>query len=69
MGYMNISFWIGVMFWAFILGFWLGITFPGSNKPRKTAAASETSDGYDFYISDSQYKNFLSYDGTTQEKE
>ena len=66
---MNLSFWIAVMFWAFIMGFWLGISFPNQNtKPPKSYPA-EIGDGLDFYISDKEYRNFLSYDGTTQEKE
>ena len=66
---MNLSFWIAIMIWAFIFGFWLGVSLPNSgNKPPKSSAA-EIDDGLDFYISNKEYRNFLSYDGTTQQKE
>ena len=66
---MNISFWISVLFWAFLLGFWLGISFPTPKNKRKRSAAEGRNDNLDFYISENEYANFLSYDGTTQNKE
>ena len=66
---MNLSFWIAVLFWAFFLGFLLGISFPDQKKPQKRSFETEIKDLYDFGISGKEYENFLNYDGTTQEKE
>lgn len=66
---MNLSFWITALFWSFILGFWLGLLFPTPRSPKRQTAKSSIDPDLDFYISNKEYSNFLSYDGTTQEKE
>lgn len=66
---MIFSVWTAIVFWAFILGFLLGLSFPDPGE-KKARIISETKDGgFDFFISDKEYENFLSYDGTTQQKE
>ena len=63
---MNLSFWIAALIWSFFLGFWLGMLFPTRKSPKKQRAESRINTDLDFYISNKEYQNFLSYDGTTQ---
>ncbi len=69
MGHMIFSVWTVIVFWAFILGFWLGLSFPNSGEKKKHIQTELKDGGFDFYISDKEYENFLSYDGTTRQKE
>ncbi|MCQ2450463.1 MAG: hypothetical protein MJ080_00600 [Clostridia bacterium] len=64
---MTATVYVAIFLWAFLIGFMLGISFPDNKKPKAvTDKISTVFNKSDFSMTDEQYRNFLSYDGTVQ---
>ncbi len=63
---MNISIYLFTLFWAFVLGFLLGFSFPIKKKCTVKAVQNRKIADDGFSAINEEYRNFLSYDGTKQ---
>lgn len=64
---MSVTICILMLFWAFITGFLLGISFIDFKKKPITIKTQDTSRiTDDFSIINEEYRNFLNYDGSKQ---
>ncbi len=63
---MTTTIYIALLLWAFILGFLIGISFPTAKNPQKVLTESSVISNDGFSISNKEYRNFLTYDGSVQ---